>query len=251
MKSRQLQKLIVLVVLFFFSLQFAFGQNKVITGKVTDSKEGSPLSNASVVANGTTSGTQTDAKGLFILTVPPSVTKIVISSVGYLSQEIDVSINSSDIQVALIASSDTLNDVVVIGYGTSKKKDLTGAVSSVKEKDFNKGTFTSPDLLIQGKVSGVQITYNNGQPGGAATIKIRGNSALSGTGQPLFVIDGVPLDGRSLQAGVNPLNFINPADVASIDVLKDASATAIYGSRAAYGVMIINTKERTGGPTKT
>jgi iron complex outermembrane receptor protein len=140
--------------------------------------------------------------------------------------------------------------VVVIGYGTAKKKDLTGAVSSIAAKDFNKGIFSSPDQLIQGKASGVQIINNSGQPGGATTIKIRGNSALSGTGQPLYVVDGVPLDGRSLQAGNNPLNFLNPSDIASIDILKDASATAIYGSRAAYGVMIINTKKIQTGPTK-
>ncbi|MFI5187507.1 MAG: SusC/RagA family TonB-linked outer membrane protein, partial [Chitinophagales bacterium] len=123
-------------------------------------------------------------------------------------------------------------------------------VASVSEKDFNNGIFASPDKLIQGKVSGVQIIYNNGQPGGAASIKVRGNSALTGTGQPLFVIDDVPLDGRSLQAGNNPLNFINPDDIATIDVLKDASATAIYGSRAAFGVVIINTKKGQVGPPK-
>ena len=140
--------------------------------------------------------------------------------------------------------------MIVIGYGTARKKDITGSVSSVSTKDFNKGIFTSPDQLLLGKVSGLQITNNNGQPGGAATIRIRGNSALSGTGQPLYVIDDVPLDGRSLQAGNNPLNFINPGDIASIDVLKDASATAIYGSRAAYGVIIINTKKGQSGPPK-
>jgi TonB-linked SusC/RagA family outer membrane protein len=166
-----------------------------------------------------------------------------------LAQEIDVS-GVNDIKVALVSKYSTLNDVVVIGYGTSKKKDLTGSVASVSEKDFNNGTYTSPDQLIQGKVSGVQITSNDGSPGGAATINIRGNAALSSTGQPLFVVDGVPLDGRSLQTDNNPLNFLNPIDIASIDVLKDASATAIYGSRASYGVIIINTKKGQKGATK-
>jgi TonB-dependent starch-binding outer membrane protein SusC len=123
-------------------------------------------------------------------------------------------------------------------------------VGSVTEKNFNKGMLTTPDQLIQGKVPGVQIINNNGQPGGGATVKVRGNSALTGTGQPLYVIDEVPLDGRSLQAGNNPLNFINPDDIASIDILKDASATAIYGSRASYGVVIINTKKGHLGKTK-
>ncbi len=145
----------------------------------------------------------------------------------------------------------SLDSVIVIEiYGTTNKKDLTGSIGSVSERNFNKGIFTSPDQLIQGKVTGVQITYNNGQPGGAANIKIRGHSALTGTGQPLFVIDGVPLDGRSLQMGNNPLNFINPDDIATIDVLKDASATAIYGSRASYGVIIITTKKGQSGNPK-
>ena len=246
MVTKQTYKFLSLFVLLFFSLQFVFAQTKIITGKVTDKKDGSSLANISIIAKGAEKGTQTDAQGLFSLAVPLSVTRIVISSVGYLTQEIDVSINNN-IRVELIAFTSTLDEIVVIGYGTTKKKDLTGAIGSVSEKDFNKGIFTSPDQLIQGKISGVQIMYNNGQPGGAATIKIRGNSALTGTGQPLFVIDGVPLDGRSFQAGNNPLNFINPNDVASIDVLKDASATAIYGSRAAYGVIILNTKKGKAG----
>ena len=247
MISSQLQKFALLSVLLLFSLQFVLAQNKIITGKVIDSKDGSPLQNVSILAKGTDIGTQTDANGVFTFTVPLSVTRMIISSVGYSPQEIDV---SSNIEIALVAFSSTLDEVVVIGYGTSKKKDLTGAVSSIAAKDFNKGIYSSPDQLIQGKASGVQIINNNGQPGGPVTVKIRGNSALSGTGQPLYVVDGVPLDGRSLQAGNNPLNFLNPSDIASIDILKDASATAIYGSRAAYGVMIINTKKIQTGATK-
>ena len=125
-------------------------------------------------------------------------------------------------------------------------KNITGSVASVSAKDFNNGIFNSPDQLIQGKASGVQIINTNGQRR-AMTVKIRGNSALSGTGQPLYVVDGIPLDGRSLQAGSNPLNFLNPSDIASIDILKDASATAIFGARAAYGVIIINTKRGQAG----
>ena len=250
MVTKQTQKFLSLLVLLFFSWQFVFAQTKLITGKVTDKKDGSALANISIIAKGAEKGTQTDAQGLFSLTMPLSVTRIIISSVGYLTQEIDVSINYNNIQVELNAFSSTLDEVVVIGYGTAKKKDLTGSVSSIASKDFNKGIFSAPDQLIQGKASGVQIINNSGQPGGTTTVKIRGNSALSGTGQPLYVVDGVPLDGRSLQAGNNPLNFLNPSDIASIDILKDASATAIYGSRAAYGVMIINTKKIQTGPTK-
>ncbi|HZJ59107.1 MAG TPA: TonB-dependent receptor plug domain-containing protein, partial [Chitinophagaceae bacterium] len=223
-------------------------QQRVISGKVTDDK-GLPLVGATILEKKSNKGTESREGGIFTLSIPDSNARLIISFIGYSTTDVAVN-NQTYIAITLLASVSNLDSMVVIGYGTSKKKDLTGAVSSVKEKDFNKGTFTSPDLLIQGKVSGVQITYNNGQPGGAANIKIRGNSALSGTGQPLFVIDGVPLDGRSLQAGNNPLNFINPADVASIDILKDASATAIYGSRAAYGVMIINTKKGQAGPPR-
>ena len=151
----------------------------------------------------------------------------------------------------LTATASVLDDVVVIGYGSINKKDLTGAISSVSEKDFNKGTLSSPELLIQGKVPGVQMTSTTGSPGGPITVLIRGNSALTGTGQPLYVVDGVPLDGRSVQDGNNPLNFLNNYDIASIDVLKDASATAIYGSRAAYGVVIINTKKGHAGAPAT
>jgi TonB-dependent starch-binding outer membrane protein SusC len=249
MTWKHLLKLIALAAWLLFLIQPAFAQNKIITGKITDSADGSPLTNASIIAKDASAGTQTDAKGNFSLSVPVSVKILTISSVGFLSVDVDVSA-TNNIEVALVAISSTLNEVVVIGYGTARKKDLTGAVASVSAKDFNKGIYSSPDQLIQGKVSGVQIINNNGEPGGGITVRIRGNSALSGTGQPLYVIDGVPLDGRSLQAGNNPLNFINPADISSIDILKDASATAIYGSRAAYGVIIINTKKSQARSTK-
>lgn len=245
-------------MVFVFVLQVAFAQNKTVTGKVTDSKDGSPVSGASVQVKGTRTGTSTKPDGTFSLSVPSSATTLVITSVGYERQE--VAITGAAIEVSFVATSGAnLNEVVVTGYGSSKKKDLTGSVGSIKEKDFNKGVFTSPDQLMQGKISGVQVINNSGQPGGAATIKIRGASAITGSGQPLFVVDGVPLDGRSVRPGIgdvglggsnpgnNPLNFINPADIASIDVLKDASATAIYGSRAAYGVVLITTKRGKSG----
>jgi len=144
-----------------------------LTGTVIDSKDGSSISNVSVIAKGTHIGAQTDVNGNFRLTVPLSVKILTISYVGFSSREVDIS-RVGNIKVALVAASSILNDVVIIGYGTAKKKDLTGALGSVPEKDFNKGSFTSPDLLIQGKVSGVQIITNNGQPGSATTVKIRG-----------------------------------------------------------------------------
>lgn len=248
MKTGGFRAAVLLLMLLQYS-NYAITQTKTVGGKIVDSRSGNPIANVSIAAPGTGSGTTTDSAGRFSLLLPLSVNQLMISSIGYRSQEVEIS-GITDINLSLESDYLSLNDVIVIGYGTSRKIDLTGAVGSVKEKDFNRGIFSSPDQLLQGRIAGIQITYNNGQPGGAANIKIRGNSALTGTGQPLYVIDGVPLDGRSVFAGTNPLNFINPDDIASIDVLKDASASAIYGSRAAYGVMIINTKKGQSGQPK-
>ncbi len=222
-----------------------------VSGKVTDAN-GTGLPGVTVLVTGTALGTSTGADGGFTLQVPATATSLTVSFIGYARQTVPIA-GRNTVTVKLQDDAQALSDVVVVGYGTVQKKDLTGAVSALGPKEFNKGTFTSPDQLIQGRASGVQVTQNSGQPGGAATIKIRGNSAVTGTGQPLYVVDGVPLDGRSAQPGLNtafgdspasnPLNFLNPNDIESIDVLKDASATAIYGSRAAYGVVIITTKK--------
>lgn len=234
----------------------AFAQ-KVISGRVTDSKDGSPVIGATVQPKGGTGGTSTGTDGSFRLTVGNEVNTLVISSVGFGNMEVSIG-GKTSVDVTLTSSANNnLNEVVVVGYGTARKKDLTGAVTSVKAKDFNRGIVTAPDQLIQGKVAGVQIVNNSGAPGGGTTIRIRGNSSIRSGNSPLFVIDGVPLDGRSPRPGyggsfgntpsANPLNFINPNDIASIDVLKDASATAIYGSRGANGVVIITTKRGVTG----
>ncbi|MGI4733977.1 MAG: SusC/RagA family TonB-linked outer membrane protein [Janthinobacterium lividum] len=229
-----------------------------VSGKVVDATAGG-LPGVTVLVTGTTIGASTGADGTFRLQVPATATSLTVSFVGYARQTVDIT-GKNSVTVTLKDDAQALTDVVVVGYGTVQKSDLTGAVSALGPKDFNKGTFTSPDQLIQGRAPGVQVTQNSGQPGGASTIKIRGNSAVTGTGQPLYVIDGVPLDGRSARPGLttsagdspdsNPLNFLNPADVESIDILKDASATAIYGSRAAYGVVIITTKRGKVGEPK-
>jgi len=252
------------ILLACFSLFFygkAFSQN-IINGIITG-REGKALVGASISVKGAIRGVTSDSAGRFHLLVARGVS-IEISYIGYLSQQIIIA-DQNELHISLAEDFSNLNDVIVIGYGTSKIKDLTGAIGSLSENDFNKGTFSSPDQLIQGKASGVQIINNNGIPGGAATIMIRGNDALTGTGQPLYVIDGVPLDGRSLasgdnatnpqnngsfQSGTNPLNFINPDDIASIEILKDASATAIYGSRGSFGVVLINTKKGQAGRSK-
>lgn len=234
-------------------------QDKIISGKITDSKDGSPIVGASVVPKGSTKGTSSGSDGSFRINVAQEVTVLVISSVGFTTKEVDIS-GTTNPTIVLEASNLDLNEVVVVGYGTARRKDLTGAVASIKSKDFNQGVMTSPDQLIQGKVAGVQMINNSGAPGGAATIRIRGNASVRSGNQPLFVVDGFPLDGRTARPGVNiggigqtpdanPLNFINTNDIASIDILKDASATAIYGSRGANGVVIITTKRgQTGQP---
>ena len=235
---------------------FSHAQTKTVTGKVTDSKDGSPLSGASVVAKGTSTGTQTGADGSFKLNVPSTVKTLVISFAGFGNVEVNISATNTA-NAKLTSTADALTDVVVIGYGSRKSKDVTGSVARVTEKDFNKGQIASPDQLLQGRTPGVLVTPSTGEPGAAATINIRGTGSISGAQEPLYVIDGVPLiQGGTLgsASGVegsttpkNPLIFLNPNDIESITVLKDASAAAIYGSRGANGVILITTKQGRGG----
>lgn len=238
---------------------FARAQQKTVTGKITNDKDGSPVSGASVIAKGSRTGTQTGADGTFSLSVASNVTRLVISSIGYTSQE--VAIGDGPVNVGLTATTEGLTEVVVIGYGTARKKDLTGAVANISDKNFNKGVVTSPDQLIQGKAAGVQIVSASGAPNAGISVSIRGNSSVRAGNEPLYVVDGVQLSGGSARPGSsiagdlgglpggNPLSFLNPADIASIDILKDASATAIYGSRGANGVVLITTKKgQTGTP---
>ncbi|WP_341838595.1 carboxypeptidase-like regulatory domain-containing protein [Chitinophaga pollutisoli] len=237
--------------------QVALAQTKPVSGKISDEK-GEPIPGASVQAKGTNIGTVSDATGAFKLNVPEKTQTLVVSFIGFAPQDVSIA-NSSQVNVVLKLESSTLTDVVVVGYGTTRKKDLTGAVTSLKAKDFNKGIVAAPDQLIQGKVAGLMIVNNSGAPGAAATVRIRGVSSVRSGNQPLYVIDGVPLDGRVARPEINangigqtptanPLNFVNSFDIASMDVLKDASATAIYGSRGSNGVIIITTKKDRKAP---
>ena len=223
---------------------------RTITGTVTDADTGEPLIGANVLIKGTSTGTVTDLDGNYSM-LAADADVLIFSYTGYSSQEVTVGTQET-IDISMGAG-ELLDEIVVIGYGTAKKSDLTGAVSSVSEEDFNRGVITSPDLLIQGKAPGIQILANSGQPGTAATIRIRGNTSIRAGQQPLFVVDGVPLSGQTVKPGLqagdlggtpatNPLNFLNPADIESMQILKDASATAIYGSRGANGVVLITTK---------
>jgi iron complex outermembrane receptor protein len=226
--------------------QVAFSQGKVITGKVTDSKDGTPLGGVTVLAKGAKTGTQTNTDGTYQISVSSSVTALVFSSVGYITQEVPIS-GRSQIDISLVITNASLSEVVVIGYGTSKKKDLTGSVTSITARDFNKGAVTTPEQLIAGKVAGVQITSNGGAPGSGSTIRIRGGASLNASNDPLIVIDGVPVDNSGIAGAANALALINPNDIESFNILKDASATAIYGSKASNGVILITTKKGKNG----
>ncbi len=222
-------------------------QQVTVSGTVTDAETDEVLPGVNVTVKGTpTQGTSTDGSGDYSLTVPSAQDTLVYSFVGYIKQEIPVD-GRSTIDVSLSPDIQQLEDVVVIGYGTQNVDDNTGSVSAVSSEDFNEGAITNPGELFQGKAAGVTVTSNDGAPGSGTTIRIRGGSSLSASNDPLYVIDGVPLDGGGVSGMRNPLNTINPNDIESISILKDASATAIYGSRASNGVVLITTKRGSQG----
>lgn len=227
----------MLVMLSFFFAALSANAQSAVTGTVTD-QAGEPLIGASVMVPGTTVGTSTDIDGNFKINVAQGK-KIRVSYVGYVTKEVVV--KGSNLTIALKEDNEVLDEVVVIGYGTMKKKDLTGSITTVNSKDLNIGSYTDPGQLLQGKVPGLVVVQNSDPNGGVNSMTLRGASTLNGSTEPLYVVDGIP--------GVN-LNLIPPADIESIDVLRDASATAIYGSKAANGVIIVTTKRGEEGPAR-
>jgi len=218
-----------------------------VSGRVTD-ESGLPLPGATVLVKGTTLGTVTDLDGKFTLEVGEADI-LQISYVGYMSKA--VAINGQSIfEVQLEPDATQLEELVVVGYGTQKRSDVTGAIGSVKSEDFNRGVITNPVDLLQGKIAGVNITSTSGEPGANQNVIIRGVGSLRSGTQPLYVLDGFLLDNSDTGIASNPLNFLNPNDIASIDVLKDASATALYGSRASNGVIVITTKKGKSGTSQ-
>lgn len=234
-------KVMVPLFLLFFISTVAYAQVGTVKGTVTDASDGTTLPNASVLVKGTTLGVSTDLDGSYSINVEPN-TILVFSYVGYVTREIEVQPNTT-VDVELEPKVKRLEEFVVIGYGVQKKEDATGSVSAINSKEFNAGSIISPTELISGKVPGVQIVDGGGAPGSESTIRIRGGSSLQASNDPLIVIDGVPVDNEGISGMRNPLNIVNPNDIESVSVLKDASATAIYGSRASNGVIIITTKE--------
>lgn len=233
----------------FFGAQ---AQQKIIRGTVNDDT-GAPLPGAAVFIRSSNISTITDAEGNFALSAEQSLPfTLAVSFVGHKSYELEIYELPDEPVAVTLQSGDMLDEVVVIGYGTQRKREVTGAIASVSSKDFNKGLVQAADQLFAGRVTGVQITQSSNQPGGGTTIRIRGANSINASNEPLYVIDGLPINNQSITPGTsvvndpaprNPLNSLNPNDIESVEVLKDASATAIYGSRGANGVIIITTKK--------
>lgn len=251
MKNGLLKGLFVLAAMFTIS----FSQAQTVTGTVSDAM--GPLPGATILVKGTSNGTQTDFDGNYSIDNVGADAVLVFSYVGFKSQEIKVS-GKTTINVTLQEDANELDEVIVIGYGSTTKKDATGAVDAISAKDFDVVAAPSPAQLLRGKVAGVQVTQSSGEPGAGVSIRVRGNTSVRSGNAPLIVVDGVPLDGGNVSSGGNdfglgassarnPLNFINQNDIESISVLKDASSTAIYGSRGANGVIVITTKRGKSG----
>lgn len=243
------RKLILLLSLLIAGYASGFAQRGDVTGVVRDAADGSTIPGVSIVVKGTFQGTTTDIDGNFRLTVDPNTT-LVFSFIGYSTQELLVQPNTR-VEALMVVEATALEEFVVIGYGVQRREDATGAIAVVSERDFNRGNITTPSELLQGKMPGVQITSAGGAPGSSDRIRIRGGSSLSANNDPLIVIDGVPIDSEGITGMRNPLSTINPNDIESFTVLKDASATAIYGSRASNGVIIITTKKGKEGAPPT
>jgi TonB-dependent starch-binding outer membrane protein SusC len=232
------QRNVCIILLLLLTTQYSFSQNNFkVTGKVTD-ESGKPVLGATIKVKGADLGTSTDADGAYSLTVPSGTSILVITSVGFIQLEVAID-NKPEVNVSLEFSTSSLEDVVVIGYGTAKRKDVTGSVAGINQKDIRSRPVDNPLQAMQGKIAGVDITSNE-RPGQVGAINIRGVRSLTASNAPLFVVDGIPLTTGGIE-------YLNPNDIETIDVLKDASATAIFGSRGANGVVIVTTKQGKAG----
>jgi iron complex outermembrane receptor protein len=246
MKHPYQAKLLFLLLFICAGFTGAFAQTGSVSGRVLDEQQ-QGLPGVTVLIEGTSLGNSTNADGAFsIENVPAGQRTLIVSFIGYTTQRVPVSVTEGQNTVAnatLGENTTLLNEAVVVGYGTQRRQDVTGSVATVDSKDFVQGQITNPEQLINGKVAGVQITTGGGAPGSNSNIRIRGGASLNATNEPLIIIDGVPIDGNSISGAASPLSTINPNDIETYTVLKDASATAIYGSRASNGVIIITTKK--------
>ena len=243
-KFRMPLRLLALLCVIFLSAT-AFAQNITVKGNVKDAT-GEPIIGATVRAAGQDGGVITDFDGNFTLSVKQG-TQLTVSYIGYQDQKVAA---APQLSITLQDASQNLNEVVVIGYGVAKKSDLTGSVAALRPDSKNKGVVVNPQDMLEGKVAGVSVTSDGGTPGGGSSIRIRGGSSLNASNDPLIVVDNVPLDNNGVKGVANILSTINPQDIESFNVLKDASATAIYGSRGSNGVIIITTKKGHKGGVK-
>jgi len=246
------RKIIFLTVLLLFGVYFVSAQqNLSVSGVVTDASDGTPLIGVSVLVKGTAKGTITDVSGKYTLNAAQG-SKLVFSFIGMEKQEITV--KNKVINVSLQTDTKMLGEVVAVGYGTAKRADLTTAQTSVSAKQMDKTVNTTLEQALQGRAAGVYITQNSGQPGGGISVAVRGVSSINGTTEPLYVIDGVQIPGQSVSYGStsssNPLSGLNPSDIADVQILQGPSATALYGSRATNGVVLISTKRGKAGDAK-
>ncbi len=241
---KNLKVFMFLIAMLTFTMSYA--QVKTVTGKITDVSSGEPLPGATIAVKGTTIGTITNFNGDFSLDIPNDAQTLVFSFVGMKSKEVEIE-GQTRFNISLEEDLIGLDEIVVIGYGSVKKEDATGAVTAISSDDFNKGPITSAQDLLVGKGAGVVITSAGGAPGSGSKIRIRGGSSLNASNDPLIIIDGIPIDNNDVSGSSNFLSFVNPNDIESFNILKDASATAIYGSRASNGVIIINTKKGKAG----
>ncbi len=229
----------------------ALAQSRRVTGQVTSAEDGTPLPGVSIIAKGTSRGTQSDANGNYSLELPPNINTLVFSFVGVTTQEISVG-NRTTVNVAMSNDTRALDEVVVTGYGAQSKRNLTGNIAQVSSREVANIPVPSAEQALAGRVAGVQITSLNGKVGQGLQIRVRGAASLTASSQPLYVVDGIPVtssDQSSTTAPTNPIADLNPNDIESIEILKDASAGAIYGSRAANGVVLITTKKGKAGKT--
>lgn len=245
----------VLIVCLSLLAATGWAQERVITGKVTTTEDGSPLPGVNVVVKGSSTGTVTDAQGGYRLAIPSSDAVLVFSFIGYKTVEVTVN-DRSVVDMAIESDVKQLSEVVVVAYGTQEKKSITGAVASVKSESFKNQPVLGVDQAMQGRIAGVQVSQNSGTPGGGIQVRVRGATSLSASNEPLYVVDGVPINtGSYSQIGVgnqqlSALNDINPNDIESIEVLKDAASASLYGSRAANGVVLITTKRGKSAKTQ-
>lgn len=242
-----MKKLFLFVYFLYISTAVLWAQSRTISGVVTGSEDSDGLPGINIMLKGTTTGTTSDASGSFRLSVPNQGGTLLISSIGFQSQEVAIG-NQSSLTIKLQTDTKQLSEVVITGYGTQSQKTLTGSIASVSGKSIENIPAPSSDQLLQGRAAGVQVSANSGTPGGGIQVRVRGTTSINGSSDPLYVVDGIPIQSNNLSgiglggSTTNPIADINPSDIASIEILKDASATAIYGARAANGVVLITTK---------